>query len=153
MAAGRFVSVDKGEAALVARLAEAAKGKTLTVGVHEEDGSAGTASGLSVAEVATINEFGLGVPARPSITAWADENGEKVKGDFRKLGEALVQGKIRSVDQGLDAIGLKSVGEIQAKISGGIEPANAPSTIAKKGSSTPLIDKGQFRSSIRHKVT
>ena len=31
-------------------------------------------------------------------------------------------------------------------------PENAPSTIAKKGSSNPLIDTGEMRSKVSHEV-
>jgi hypothetical protein len=47
------------------------------------------------------------------------------------------------------------VGQAQANISAGGSPAfapNKPATIARKRSSKPLINKGQLRSSIAHRV-
>lgn len=139
---------DKGYAALFKRLD--GKLRTLSVGVHSEEGGASDGK-LTVAEVATINEFGMGVPERSFIRAWADENQASNESALRAIGQAVVKGTF-TADQGLDRAGLLFVGQIQARISSGIAPPNAPSTIARKGSSTPLINTGQLRSSILHKV-
>lgn len=53
----------------------------------------------------------------------------------------------------LDRFGLWAVGEIQQRIADGIPPPNAQSTVDRKGSSTPLIETGQLRASIKHKVS
>lgn len=151
--AGRVTDKDLGEKALLARLADAAKGVTLTVGVHEEQGAepAESGGGITVGEVATINEYGLGVPERSFIRAWADENADTHQDFLRRAGVEIVKGRLTAT-QALDQVGLKMVGEVQTRMAGGIPPPNAPSTIAKKGSSTPLEDTGQLRSSITHKV-
>ena len=147
--AGSVKDTDKGLNALFGRLANGKK-HSLTVGIH--DAEAGAPDGrLTVGEVATINEYGLGVPERSFLRAWADANEAANLATLRKIGEAVVKGRA-SAEQGLNQAGLKFVGEIQARITGGIPPANAESTIKKKGSSTPLIDTNQMRSSIRHKV-
>lgn len=144
--------IDKGFAALFKRIS---KGKpvTLTVGIHGEEGDA-TASGgqLSVGEVATFHEFGMGVPQRSFIRDWADQNEDRNRATVRTIAESIVTGKGPTPEQALDQIGLRFVGEIQGRISQGIPPPLAESTIRQKGSSVPLIDTGQLRSSIRHKV-
>jgi hypothetical protein len=145
---------DKGAKALVARVQKAAGPLVLTVGVHGEEGGAATQDGkTTVGDVATANEFGLGVPERSFIRAWADEQEAENQAALRKIGEAVTKGTLPSAEVGLERLGLKMVGEIQARIAGGIDPPNAPATIARKGSSTPLINYGQLRSSVRHKVT
>jgi hypothetical protein len=63
----------------------------------------------------------------------------------------VIEGK-RTSDQVLEILGQRAVGQIQERIASGIAPANAPSTVAKKGSSTPLIDTGVLRSSITYQV-
>lgn len=153
-AGGRFVKdTDLGAQAMVARVKAAASPRVLTVGVHGEEGGAATQDGkTTVGDVATANEFGLGVPERSFIRAWADENADRHQADLRKIGEAIVKGTIPSADVGLEQLGLRFVGEVQARIASGIPPENAPATVARKGSSTPLINFGQLRSSIRHKV-
>lgn len=155
-AGGRFVKItdrDKGAKALIARVEKSAGPFTLTVGVHGEEGGASTGDGKStVGEVATMNEFGLGVPERSFIRAWAEEADAQCKADLRALGLAITKGAVPDAQTGLDQLGLRFVGQIQARISSGIPPENAQSTVDKKGSSTPLINTGQLRSSVRHKV-
>lgn len=152
---GRFVSDrDNGAKALLARMHEASKGKSITVGVHDEEGAEKEEGGAAtVGDVATWAEYGIGQPRRSFVADWADEYEPTHRENLRKLGRALVKGSIKSVDQGLDQLALLYVGLMQARISSGIDPENAPSTIARKGSSTPLIRYGQLRSAIRGKVT
>lgn len=108
-------------------------------------------SGLTVADVASFNEFGLGVPERSFIRATMDENEGKLMRLTAETGRGVVLGTL-APEQSLGLVGEFAVGLIQERISDGIPPANRPSTIAKKGSSTPLIDEGQLRQSISHKV-
>lgn len=148
----RVRDIDRGYRALQRRVAAAAGGRAVTVGVHAEEGGAGTASGRSVLEVAGYHEFGEGHnPERSFIRAWAEESERDSTDVLRKLGQAVVKGGL-TVEQGLEQAGLLFVGQVQARIRGGIAPANTLETIARKGSSTPLIDTGQLVSSITHRV-
>jgi hypothetical protein len=136
----------------------------VTVGIHEEQGAAthqqednfgegfGQASPPTIAEVGAFHEFGLGVPQRSFIRAWADENDGVNKKRLRKIADAVVSGHISSPRQGLERFGLLAVGEIQRRMADGIEPALDERTVKQKGSSVPLIDTGQLRSSITHRV-
>lgn len=142
--------VDRGYRKTLESIEECGK-IAITIGVHAEEGGAPSGAGLTVVEVAEINEFGLGVPARPSISAWADEQGPDFVRRMRDEAANAARAKV-SPAQRLDALAQVGAGMVQAKISGGVPPPNAPATIAKKGSSTPLINTGQFRSSIRGKA-
>lgn len=148
MAAARIIDRDLGYQQRMKALLEARRGAEMTVGLHAED-----ADGAMV-EVAERNEFGSPggmIPARPSIGAWADERADQVSGEIAEhMRAALTAG--RNPLQRLDQLAQSYAGEIQADIAAGIEPDNAPSTIARKGSSTPLIDTGVFRSSIAGRV-
>lgn len=125
----------------------------VTVGIHEEEGAESHGDdGATVADVATFNEFGLGVPERSFIRSWADEKEAENKDRLRKIGQAVVHGYISSPTQGLKRFGVLAVGEIQQRISDGIEPENADATIAAKKSSKPLIDDGIMRSKITSKI-
>jgi hypothetical protein len=123
------------------------------VGIFASDGAEAKKGSpdLTLIEVAVFNEFGLGVPERSFIRGYVDEKENETKELVRKLAERILAGKMTK-DQALDLLGLKVQGGMQKRIADGIEPANAPSTIARKGSSTPLIDTGQLRSSITYKV-
>ena len=121
----------------------------ITVGIQAEEGAADD-NGRSVAEIAETNEFGIGVPARPFVSGWADEKTDAVQIMRDDAAAALKAGS--SPAQRLDQRAQVWAGEMQARISAGIDPPNAPATVAKKGSSTPLVDTGILRSSIRGKV-
>lgn len=147
----KITTRDRGARALKERLRGVQRTRAITVGIHEDDGSATTDDGLTVAEVAEINEFGLGVPERSFIRSFAEEQEAEHVETMRKLGTAIVKGKTTAI-AGLEAVASVYRGKVQAKISAGIAPENAETTIAKKGSSTPLIDTGQLRSSIDARV-
>jgi hypothetical protein len=108
---------------------------------------------MTVGDLATIHEYGLGVPERSFVRAWADSNQQANEAALKAAAERVVRGSAPSAQVALDQVGLVFVGSIQARMAGGIPPGNSPATIARKGSSTPLIDTGQLRASIRHKVT
>ena len=55
---------------------------------------------------------------------------------------------IKSVDSVFSKIGLQMSSIIKERIRDIRTPVNAPSTIAKKGSSNPLIDSGELINSI-----
>jgi hypothetical protein len=143
---------DNGYKALLARF-DAPQG-SVTIGVHEAEGSAPTEDGeATLLDVAMFNEFGTAsIPPRSFIGAWSDENEETNRERLRLIGEAVVAGKLPSIEVGLERFGLLCVADVQERIAAGIPPENAPSTIEKKGSSAPLIDTGQLRSSITHQV-
>jgi hypothetical protein len=147
--------VDKGAKRLLNRLTEMAKGKPrVAVGVFEADGAAPAGEGVTVIEVATINEWGGGTtPSRSWLRAWFDENQAKARELLSRLMKSAASGKI-TTQQALDRFGLWCQGQIQARIAKGIAPANKPSTVAKKGGgkTTPLIDDGQFRTSITYAI-
>lgn len=145
------VDRDLGYKALLKRVARMAKAKAvLTVGIHDDAGSTG--SGLAVATVATFHEFGLGNnPERSFLRSWFDAKQGDIAKQMTASEKAVVKGTLTQ-DQAIERLGLRFVAEIQAKIASGIPPANADSTVARKGSSTPLVDSGQLKSSITHKV-
>lgn len=56
-------------------------------------------------------------------------------------------------DDTLEKVGLVAVGAVKQYMTALKSPPNAKSTIKKKGSDNPLIDKGHMRASVTHKVT
>lgn len=118
----------------------------------EKESAAKDRAPLTVADIATIHEYGLGHnPERSFIRAWADENKSANEKALIKIGQAVVEGKF-TAEQGLDRAGLLFVAQIQKRIKGNIPPPLNAATIKKKKSSTPLINTGQLWTSIRHKV-
>jgi hypothetical protein len=146
--------VDRGYKDLVARVFSAAqRSPQIDVGVLEGPGSQPDGDGsIRIIEVAVFNEFGTAtIPERSFIRAWFDENEAGLRQDLVKLMQSVIRGQ-RTADQVLELLGQRCVGQIQERMAAGIDPENAPSTIARKGSSTPLIDTGALRSSISYRV-
>lgn len=110
--------------------------------VRDDDDSAQT-----VGEVAAAHELGLGVPERSWLRGWVDENERMIRDDLARVAREAMIGT-RSVDDGMELLGLRYVGLIQARIAAGIPPELHLSTVARKGSAIPLIDTGQLRSAI-----
>lgn len=151
----RITDTDHGFESLKARIGKAAAAR-LTVGIHEAEGAETEDGETTVLDVATYNEFGgpdNNPPRRSFIADWADENADEHKAMLRKSAQAVVKGTIPSTEIALERLGLRFVGDVQRRIKDGIDPENAPSTIARKGSSTPLIDQGQLWTSVTHQVT
>lgn len=152
MSNARVVDRDHGYRALLARLAGHAKEPRVSIGILEADGAKEYQDGVTVADVAEWAEFGTETePERSFLRAWFDENQDQIRQQIAKLMPAVVRGS-RTKAQVLELVGLWAVGQIQQRIATSIPPPNAPSTIEKKGSSTPLIDTGTMRSSISHRV-
>lgn len=151
---------DHGYAALKERL-EQIRGSRIAVGLHAKEGQAthkeareaagGDQVPPTVLDIGTWAEFGIGQPERSWLRAWYDAANEKSKQDIRTMLKAVVAGKLDAASA-LNKLGARFAGQIQQRIADGIQPDNAESTILKKGSSTPLINTGQFRSSITWSV-
>ena len=110
----------------------------------------------SVATIASKNEFGFGKsnPKRSFIRAWLDS--QKGRANLKKLQRALAVRRFQkkeTVESSLKKIGVFAVGQIKKFIADGVPPPNDPATIARKGSSKPLIATGQMRSSITYRLT
>ncbi len=149
---------DRGYRKTVAAVKVAAKGGGVSIGVHAKEGAAEkkTREGdesMTVLDVAIINEFGLGVPERPFLRNWFDQNRSANTEALRKAIRLVLAGKM-PLEQALELVGLRYVGGLQKAIAGRTLnlKENAPQTIAEKGSSTPLIDIGQLRQSLTHLV-
>lgn len=151
--ARRIIDRDRGYQELLRNVGAARGGSVVKVGIQGPKATApksgDNSDGLDLVTVASFHEFGLGVPERSFIRAWADENGDRIKAVLRRLAQQVAKGKI-SVDQALEQFGVWAVGQVQMRITRGIGPALAPSTVAQKGSSVALVDTGQLKSAITY---
>lgn len=121
-----------------------------------------TEAGDDLITYAAANEFGTDViPERSFLRSTVDLH----RADYEKELADAVGLMIDSVSKGgvfsgggraaiaqakkaLQRLGLRAVGDVQAQIVEIRDPPNAPSTIARKGSSNPLIDTGRMRQSV-----
>ncbi len=155
---GTVRSIDRGYAALFRRLGKPAA--EVTVGIQADTGAqlhppakGETVSGVTIAEVATYNEFGTSrIPRRSFVADWADETESENKATLRRLGTEVVEGKLQGPDAAVETFGKMSQGSMQRRMVSASFAPNAPSTIARKGSSLPLIDGGTLRKSIEYRV-
>jgi hypothetical protein len=108
---------------------------------------------VTVGQVAEWLENGTwNAPPREWLAGYVRDNESRIKEMIKRAAEQVASGRM-TAEQALNLVGLKVKGEIQARIaSGALQPANADSTIKRKGSSVPGIDSGQFRASIGAEV-
>jgi len=147
----RVIDRDRGYRALMRRLKSAARRRSVTVGIHAEEGGAGhEESDLTVADVASIHEFGLNGVERSFLRAWADQDRDKHRDLERRMAESVVRGQ-NTVDAALEKMGVLLVAECQGFIQ---SDSVSPKTIKKDPQDNPttLIATGQLVGSITHKV-
>lgn len=111
---------------------------------------------LTVAQIGAIHEFGSRdgrIPQRSFLGATIDEKDAALRGLVAKLLAKMVDGKIHEV-VALGIIGQTVKDWVRAKITKGIKPKLAASTLRSKGAdkSTPLIEQGQLIGSITFEV-
>lgn len=158
-AAGHVRRSGPGLARVLDRLRPQLEGLEVTVGIQSTQGAelVETEDGapVNLATVATVNEYGSAdgrIPSRPFMRTSARRFGKKWLKAFRlRLKEAIV-GR-RTVVQAASIVGNIARADVQMTITRGPWKPNAPYTIARKGSTRPLIDTGQMRQSIRYEVS
>lgn len=124
----------------------------IKVGILEKEGADVYDDATTVLDVAIWNEFGTqDIPARSFIRAWVDADKPAIIRTLQGLLKKVIAKKLEE-DQAMEQFGAWCVGRIQQRMARGIPPKNAPSTIRQKGSSVPLIDTGQLRSSVTYEV-
>ena len=118
------------------------------------DAGANPKSGESIVEYAVYNEYGTEhIPARPFMGLTADSKGD----DWTKLMtdcfDKALETEGKNIEKDLGRIGEQITGDIKKTVSSNISPANAASTIKRKGSSKTLIDTGALRAAISSKIS
>ena len=145
---GNFQLTPQG-AKVIAEL-EALKTKQVKVGFLED--APAYDDGTSVIEVAAFNEYGdSNTPSRPFMRqSWEAHTSELEAVCGKALTDVANGGS--TADKAAALVGAVGVGVIQKEIRDGAFAPNAPLTIARKGSSHPLIDTGHMWQSIHYKV-
>lgn len=128
------------------------KNRSVLVGVPA--GLGNYKDGAPIAVIAAVQEFGSGdgrVPERSFLRVPIRQNVDAFKKQWRALIPKVVRGEI-TMYQMMSQIGSQAASVSQEAIQAGIAPANAPSTIAEKGSSKPLIDESRLVGAITFQV-
>lgn len=147
----RVVVKDLGYSAVIRELSRLA-GTFITVGVHGDVGY--TLDGTPMVLVAAANELGTSdgrVPQRSFIRSTVDERRAEIARIQTQVMGKIADGKMTAA-QGAGVVAQFVEAKVKEKVTTLDEPPNAPSTVAKKGSSNPLIDTGALRSAVVAKV-
>lgn len=150
---------DLGWKKLKAELLKAGKisGKAGVIGEKAaQERKDGDGSTITNAELAVVNEFGSSdghTPERSFIRAAFDKNRSKYEAHAEKGTAAVYDGKL-GVEQMVGLVAAEMAADQVALIveGAGIPPPNAESTIARKGSSMPLVASAQMKNAITSAV-
>lgn len=111
-------------------------------------------SDLTLIHLMAIHEFGApeaNIPERAPIR----KTFIMKKAEYRKMVGQLVKlvlAEKLTMLKATEILGMWGASEVRSTIVAGVSPPNAPSTIKRKGSSTPLVDTGQLLNSITFEV-
>lgn len=120
----------------------------ITVGIHEDE-NARPEKGVNNATLGAIQHFGTdNIPARP----WLDVGVEQSNQEYLQLIKDGIEDGLE-MSQILEQLGVTAQASVQQYMVDLRTPPNAPSTVAAKKSSNPLIDTGELRQSVTYKVT
>ena len=146
--AGEVIDRDLGLKKIMKAAREGSKLRS-DVGVFEDAGGHPDAD-MSVAALATIQEFGIIDPPRSFLRSTVDENAKQIVDDLAVSVAEIVTGK--NPKTALNDVGVKVRQKVIAKIlSNDFEPL-AESTVASKGHDQYLVDSGTVLDSINTKV-
>lgn len=115
-----------------------AGGDNINKAMWNEFGTRGGASG---------GGWGGPIPERPFFRTAMRNNQSKYRNALRSSAASILLGDVALVAV-LNKLGIMAQGDIQASITSWTSPPNSPVTIARKGSSKPLIDTGAMRASV-----
>ena len=111
---------------------------------------------ITVAQVAAINEFGSSdgrIPERSFMRSAVDANQKKIERTVEKLTTKVVDGEMTE-KKALGVLGALVQSLMRKRITEGVPPPNAPSTLAHKGSGKgTLVDTSQMINAIDFEVT
>ena len=99
-------------------------------------------------ELGVTGPHKITIPARPWLVPGVQSGTIEY---LREIEKGVKKGD--NLDMVLDRVGIIATGKVQQYMTDLKTPPNAPSTIAKKGSSNPLIDSGMMRQSVTYSVS
>jgi len=109
---------------------------------------------MTIGDTALINEFGSQDGTIPERPAWrlGLAHGEKYFNRLNKVNLLKVAKGVMPLEMALGQLGAMGAARVKVEILDGEFTPNAPGTIARKGSSHPLVDTSQTRQSITWEV-
>lgn len=129
----------------------------VSVGIHADvltKRARGKTGGESMAAIARKNELGSRaerIPARPFMANTMRYQGDAMQQLMLDVGHMIINRRFTPL-QGYNVIGYTYEMLLRNTILQQVPPPNAPYTIVRKGSSTPLIDTGQMFRAITYRI-
>ena len=147
------IDKDKGWTAFGEAVHSLSDNPHVKVGVQGEQASAQHgADGLTNVELATIHEYGLGVPRRSFLRDAIDEHQRDIANLLAVMGQRVLLGEATEA-YALALVGEVTVGIIKERILAHIDPPLSAARIAEKGGiTTPLFEHGTLTASITYKL-
>lgn len=138
------------------RLRELDKGKRVKIGLLAGKNENRSNDGVTNVDLGLIHEFGTSdghIPARPFLRPTMAREQAKYERLLAEVTKRSLEG-LYPLDKGLGLLGQAAVADVRATITqgAGVQPANAPSTIQRKGSSRPLVDTGRMVNAISYAI-
>lgn len=118
---------------------------------HRPSITSGSPNPITMSSLAAIHELGLGVPKRAFIEPSLKANRKKYLAYAGRQITPIIRGR-QSMDAAWQGLGVMAVADVQKYMVTATFTPLAPSTIARKGSSKPLVDTGQMRQAITYRV-
>ena len=149
----KWIDKDLGWKEIEKRIREMEKKPHVTVGIQGDKAAMPHQGGSerTNGDIAAIHEFGIGVPKRSFVLGYADEEKSAIHKKSRFLVSAIL-GRKMTLKAALDTLGLFVQNGMKNRIKRHIAPPNAPATVRKKKSNTPLVDLGTLVGSITYKA-
>lgn len=119
-----------------------AKQANIEKAIWNEFGTRGGASG---------GGWGGPIPERPFMRNAMKNNENKYRAAMKGQAPKILNGKVKPT-MVLEKLGIMAQSDIQQEITTLVSPPNSPVTIARKGSSNPLIDTGEMRQAVTYRV-
>lgn len=104
-------------------------------------------TGQGFMQLGTTGPYKIKIPERPWLMPGVESGYDKY---IRIIRNAVKRDQ--NLEKALNRVGVVAVSQVQQYMTELKTPANAPGTIAKKGSSNPLIDEGVLRQSVTYKI-
>lgn len=95
--------------------------------------------------------WGGPIPERPFLTNAMRDNSRTYRAALKSSAAKLIRGET-DLTTVMSKLGILATGDIQKEITNLNDPPNSPVTIARKGSSNPLIDSGEMRGATTWKL-
>jgi hypothetical protein len=111
-------------------------------------------SSLTLAELAHIHEYGTEdgrIPERAPLRRAMMKHADGIKRLYERLTFNVLTGKL-TAEAACNLLGVQVSAWIRETITAGLTPGNAASTIARKGSSKPLVDHGQLVNAVTYEI-